>query len=97
MNEHWIHLIEKFSTDDRISTIHIALLTSIIYLGLKQRNKKKIFVSRSRLMRHSHLRTIPTYHKYFKELQELGYFNYTPSYHPAVRSYVILKNAKKLL
>lgn len=91
MNEHWINLIEKFSSDERLTTIHTALLTAIMYLGLAQRKKKKILVSRSRLMRYSHVKTIPTYHKYFKELQEFGYFKYTPSYHPGVKSYVMIK------
>ncbi|WP_348797977.1 hypothetical protein [Flavobacterium adhaerens] len=36
----------------------------------------------------SHISTIPTYHKYFKELQQMGYINYRPSYHPGYRSEV---------
>lgn len=82
--------MERFSSDERLNVIHIALLTAITYMGIKQRRKKKIIVSRSRFMKNSHIKTIPTYHKYFKELQEFGYFINTPSYHPAVRSFVII-------
>ncbi|SEH47656.1 hypothetical protein SAMN05421593_4504 [Chryseobacterium culicis] len=91
MNEHWVNLLKKFSSDERLTSVHIALMTAIIYLGLHQKKKKKIFVSRSRLMKYSHIKTHPTYHKYFKELQEFGYFKYTPSYHPGVKSYVMIK------
>lgn len=34
----------------------------------------------------SHINATPTYHKYFKELQNYGYIKYTPSYHPGYRS-----------
>jgi hypothetical protein len=34
--------------------------------------------------------SLPTYHKYFKQLQELGYVKYKSSYHPGCRSEVEL-------
>lgn len=69
-------------------TSHIAIIVAIIFLGSQQGKKTKIFVSRSRLMKLSQIKTAPTYHKYFKELQEFGYLKYTPSYHPGVKSYI---------
>ncbi|WP_230392497.1 hypothetical protein [Flavobacterium sp. LC2016-01] len=38
----------------------------------------------------SHVNTLPTYHKYFKQLQDLGYIKYSPSYHPGYKSEVKL-------
>lgn len=38
----------------------------------------------------AHIRTFPTYHKYFKELQRMGYIKYTPSHHPGHHSEVQL-------
>ncbi|MDR6513775.1 hypothetical protein J2780_000339 [Chryseobacterium camelliae] len=43
-------------------------------------------------MTFSNIRTLPTYHKYFKELQEFGYINYSPSYHPGYRSTIEILN-----
>ena len=33
----------------------------------------------------SHIETLPTYHKYFKELQVMGYIRNTPCYHPRIQ------------
>lgn len=91
MNIFWMKLIEKSSLDDRLMTAHMAIIVAIIFLGTQQGKKTKIYVSRSRLMKLSQIKTAPTYHKYFKELQEFGYLKYTPSYHPGVKSYVEIK------
>lgn len=78
--------------DDPILNVwHMAILTAILSLGYRQGNGKKIKVSRSKIMALSHIHTIPTYHKYFKQLQIFGYINYKPSYHPGFRSEVILR------
>jgi len=38
-------------------------------------------------MSFSHIRTLPTYDKFFKELQEFGYIKYGPTYHPGYKKY----------
>lgn len=82
--------LTAFERDERLSVWHFALLTAILYLGYKQGQKRVIKVSRSKIMALSHVNTLPTYHKYFKELQDLGYIIYRPSYHPGYRSEVEL-------
>lgn len=72
--------------DGRLSVWHVALLTAVLIMALQQGRLSGIKVSRSKIMAKSHVNTLPTYHKYFKELQELGYICYRPSYHPGVRS-----------
>lgn len=84
----YLALIEK---DERLSVWHFAILTAILYLGYRQGQKKVIKVSRSKIMALSHVSTAPTFHKYFKELQEMGYIIYRPSYHPGYRSEIELK------
>ncbi len=79
-----------FEKDDRLTVWHFSLLTAILYLGYRQGQKKVIQVSRSKIMALSHISTLPTYHKYFKELQVLGYIRYTPSYHPGYKSEIEL-------
>jgi hypothetical protein len=83
----YLALLEK---DERLSVWHFALLTAILYLGYRQGQNRIIKVSRSRIMALSHVGTAPTYHKYFSELQEMGYIKYRPSYHPGYRSEVEL-------
>lgn len=81
----YLEILEK---DHRLNVWHFALLSAILYLGYKQGHTRIIKVSRSKIMSLSHINTLPTYHKYFKELQEMGYINYRPSYHPGYRSEV---------
>jgi hypothetical protein len=77
--------------DRRLTAWHLSLLTAVLFLAIKQGRAEAIKVSRSRLMRLAHITTLPTYHKYFKSLQQLGYIVYRPSYHPGVRSELDIK------
>ncbi|NRT10798.1 hypothetical protein [Flavobacterium sp. 14A] len=83
-----------YMEDPRLNVWHFALLLAIVSLGYKQGQIQNIKVSRSKIMALSHINTLPTYHKYFKELQNLGYIEYFPSYHPGVRSEVCLIDKK---
>jgi hypothetical protein len=82
--------LKLFERDTSLNVWHFALLSAILYLGYKQGQSKIIKVSRSKIMALSHIKTLPTYHKYFKELQVMGYIRYTPCYHPGYRSEVEL-------
>ncbi len=86
----FVRYLSMYAGEKKLNVCHMAILTAILYLGCRQRQIRKIRVSRSKIMAVSHIGSIPTYHKYFKELQEMGYFKYVASYHPGVRSEVIL-------
>jgi len=88
------HIFEQLEKDIRINVWHMALILAILRLAYIQDNATIIRVSRSVLMKLSHIRTLPTYHKYFKELQEFGYITYSPSYHPGFRSTITLNIGK---
>lgn len=88
--EGWNHYLERVGSDIRINVWHLALLTALLRLAYIQNERSVIRVSRSILMKFSHIRTLPTYHKYFRELQDFGYIIYVPSYHPGFRSTVTL-------
>lgn len=95
MESEFKNYLSKLENDARLNVWHFALLTAILLLGIKQHQSKVINVSRSKLMALSHIQTLPTYHKYFKELQQLGIIKYTPSYHPGYKSEVeFLENVK---
>lgn len=84
----WTRLLGTVANDKRLNVWHLSLLHSLIRLAYLQNERKIVHVSRSRLMELSHINTPPTYHKYFKQLQNFGYIKYTPSYHPGYRSTV---------
>lgn len=88
MESEFKNYLSKLENDARLNVWHFALLTAILLLAIKQHQSKVINVSRSKLMTLSHIQTFPTYHKYFKELQQLGIIKYTPSYHPGYKSEV---------
>jgi hypothetical protein len=83
----YMRLLEN---DRKLNVWHQALMNAILHLGCLQNQYMVIRVSRRRLMAASHIATLPTYHKYFKELQEMGYICYRPSYDPRYRSEVEL-------
>lgn len=85
---YWLNFIKIASSDSRLNVWHIALLLALVQLAYLQNERNIIRVSRSRLMSLSHINTLPTYHKYFKQIQEFGYIKYTPNYHPGYRSTV---------
>lgn len=83
-----IDCLSIYMDDPQLNVWHLALLAAILSLGFRQGDRHRIKVSRSKLMKLSHINTLPTYHKYFKQLQELGYIKYCPSYHPGYKSEV---------
>lgn len=86
--EQIIDHLSSYMDDSQLNVWHLALLAAILSLGYRQGERQKIKVSRSKLMQLSHINTLPTYHKYFKQLQHFGYIKYSPSYHPSYKSEV---------
>jgi len=90
LSKRGLEYLDNVCNDPRLNVWHFSLLLAIVRLAYRQNESKIIRVSRSKLMAMSHINTTPTYHKYFKELQNYGYIKYTPSYHPGYRSIVEL-------
>jgi hypothetical protein len=84
------NIFRKLSTDRRITTWHTALCLCLYYLWCEHGIKNQVQVSRSILMRLTHIRSIVTYHKCISELQNYGYIYYQPSYHPSKGSTISL-------
>ncbi|WP_353148556.1 hypothetical protein [Chryseobacterium sp.] len=85
-----LEYLDRVCNDERLKVWHICLLLAIARLAYLQNEGRIIRVSRSKLMKMSHIDTTPTYHKYFKQLQNFGYIKYVPSYHPGYRSTIEL-------
>ena len=82
--------IKLFEKNLKMNVWHFALMVAVLHLWYSQGQPTIIKVSRSKIMSLAHIKTFPTYHKYFKELQTMGYIKYTPSHHPGHRSEVQL-------
>lgn len=80
----------SFSKDERITVWHIAVIFGVIQLATNGSTRSPIYISRKKVMQLSHINSIVTYHKCIKDLQQYGYIEYIPSYHPAFGSKVYL-------
>jgi hypothetical protein len=88
--DQWLLFLKRAAADSRLNVWHLSLLLAVVQLAYRQNEKTIIHVSRSKLIELSHIYTLTTYHRYFKQLQDFGYIKYTPSYHPGYRSIVEL-------
>ncbi|HEV7378472.1 MAG TPA: hypothetical protein VGN64_01655 [Dyadobacter sp.] len=75
--------------DPQLRSVHICLYAAIAYhctlsaVGFIQ-------ISRKTLMRSARIKSIATYHVCIRQLRELGYIDYRPSYHPLRASRIAL-------
>jgi replication initiation and membrane attachment protein DnaB len=81
--------------DYRIGTSHIALYMALFHLHQLQPRTNTISIKRSTLMEAAKINGLATYHKCIKDLHELGYIEYIPSYNPANNSTVQLLQIRK--
>lgn len=77
---------KRLSEDKRLLQSHIALISALFYYQDKKHPLGFFQGSRSKLMRHSHIRSTATYHKRLSDLVKYGYLEYTPSWHPTKAS-----------
>ena len=77
--------------DDRITATHISLYAALFQKWSLSHFEGGISITRSEMMCASKIRARATYHKCMKELCQLGYINYKPSYHPLLGSIVEFK------
>ena len=87
---HLTSFFDRAAKDYRLNPTHISLYMSIFQLWNVNRFKNPISLSRSEVMELSKVCSKTTYHKCMKELQQLGYLRYDPSYHPLRGSWVHL-------
>lgn len=81
-----VHLnatFEKFNKDERIKQGHITLYLAFFQKWNREFFKKTITVNRTSIMERAKFKSKTTYHNYLKDLNDWGYLNYFPSFHPA--------------
>lgn len=82
--------IGRIACDRRLKPAHIALCLALTSVWITNQYGYTFFISRRSLMDKSRIRSYATYHKVIRDLQELGYLTYKPSYHPTKGSCVSL-------
>lgn len=78
--------------DPRIGATHISLYMAIFQCFNQNHFQHPISVTRKKLMELAKISGIATYHKCLKDLIDLRYINYFPSYNPAIPSEIYLLN-----
>lgn len=73
-------VFEKMDADIGITPFHISLYLALFRRWNLNFFKNPISASRDELMKHSKIGSVNTYHKCLKQLDELGYLQYKPSF-----------------
>ena len=79
--------------DERITVWHLSLLMTLLYYWEAEGACNPTSITRRKVMNLSHIHSLPTYHKYMRELVLFGYIRYVPSYHPLLGSLVYLNES----
>ncbi|WKW46608.1 transcriptional regulator [Myroides sp. JBRI-B21084] len=80
----------RIAAEETIYPTHISLYLALFQSWNVNRFKNPIAISRDEMMKASRIASKATYHKCIKELQNLGFIEYIPSYNPYSGSEVIL-------
>lgn len=77
--------------DQRLLATHVSLFTALFTCYQQHDFESPFAITRKVLMAFSKIASVATYHKCMKELDELGYIKYQPSYNPKTGSMIYWK------
>ncbi|WP_445737616.1 transcriptional regulator [Mariniflexile sp.] len=80
----------RIASEETIYPTHISLYLALFQSWNINRFKNPISISRDEMMKASRIASKATYHKCIKELQNMGFIDYLPSYNPYSGSEVII-------
>ena len=95
--KHLTGFFEKVVADKTLNPTHISLYIALFQFWNCNRFKNPISISRDEIMRISKISSKATYHKCLRNLHDLNYINYQPSYNPFKGSHVIMFNFSEAL
>lgn len=84
--------METVCEDPRIGPSHISLFIAILYCSKIQDHQMPLSIYSKDLMRLAKISGMATYRKCMRDLSELGYIQYIPSYNPIRGSQVYILN-----
>lgn len=76
--------------DCRIGATHISLYMALFQFFNLNGFKNPVLITRAAVMKAAKISGRATYHKCIRDLSELGYIQYEPSFNPAISSKVFL-------
>jgi len=76
--------------DNRIGISHVCLYMALFQFYNLNQLRNPVNITRAAVMEVAKISGLATYHKCIKDLADLGYIQYRPSYNPAIRSQVYL-------
>jgi hypothetical protein len=74
--------LNRILGDARVKVWHVGTYLALVLLWDKNKQSSPFRVTRRLIMQMSRARSRTTYHKCLRELENLGYIKYLPSYHP---------------
>lgn len=89
---HLTAFFHMIAMDDRLNPTHVSLYMALFQSWNVNRFQNPISISRSEMMKLSKISANATYHKCIKDLEQFGYLEYIPSYHPVKGSLINLFN-----
>ncbi|MBS1489105.1 MAG: hypothetical protein OJF59_000652 [Cytophagales bacterium] len=89
---HLTAFFDKVSKEEKLNPTHISLYMSLFQFWNINRFINPISISRSEMMGISKICSKATYHKVMKDLHQLGFIKYEPSYNPFRGSSVTILN-----
>jgi len=85
-----LKLINKISHDDQVTLPQLSLYLGLLSTWAETSFENPFYITRSTLITKTKISSFVTYHKSMRNLQDLGYVNYIPSFNPDKGSQVFI-------
>lgn len=83
--------VSRLIQEKGLQPSRVSVFMAILHLWREQKHQNPFNITRKKVMKHSGIKSIVTYHKCISELNDRGMLEYQPSYHPKKGSRVRLK------
>ena len=92
--DHLTYFFSIIKHDSRMTKSHMSLYMALFDLWTANHFENPITFTRKLAMTASKIKSIYTYHRLIKNLNDYGYINYIPSFHPIEGSKAFILNPK---
>lgn len=82
--------LQRVTSDIHLRSVHIVLYAVLCQNWIINGCKNPFNISRSKIMQLTRIKSKTTYHKSMRDLEQGGYIQYSPSYHPLKGSTIVL-------
>ncbi len=86
LTKFYIHILN----DVRINARHISLYMALFECWNQNRFRNPIHINRNKIMPSAKINGFATYHRCIKDLHQMGYITYHPSFDPRIPSEVFI-------